>query len=44
MIVTTPELLHREQVEAAAAAGKHVLCEKPMAQSLAGGGCDDRCL
>ena len=28
--IVTPNALHREHVEAAAAAGKHVLCEKPM--------------
>jgi myo-inositol 2-dehydrogenase/D-chiro-inositol 1-dehydrogenase len=35
VVVATPEYLHCEQVEAAAAAGKHILCEKPMAQSVA---------
>lgn len=34
VIITTPEFLHREQVVAAAAAGKQILCEKPMASSL----------
>jgi myo-inositol 2-dehydrogenase/D-chiro-inositol 1-dehydrogenase len=34
VVVATPEYLHSEQVCAAAAAGKHVLCEKPMARSL----------
>ncbi|MGE3992104.1 Gfo/Idh/MocA family protein [Pseudorhodoplanes sp.] len=34
VIVSTPEFMHHEQVVAAAAAGKHVLCEKPMANSL----------
>ena len=35
VIVATPEYLHAEQVSAAAAAGKHVLCEKPLARTLA---------
>jgi UDP-N-acetylglucosamine 3-dehydrogenase len=34
VILCTPEFAHREQVEAAAAAGKHVLSEKPMAKTL----------
>lgn len=33
--ICTPEFLHAEQVAAAAAAGKHVHCEKPMASSVA---------
>lgn len=35
VLLATPEYTHREQVEFAAAHGKHVLCEKPMAPSLA---------
>ena len=35
VIITTPEMVHREQTELAAAAGKHVLVEKPMAPSIA---------
>ncbi len=30
VILTTPNTLHEEQVRAAAAAGKHVYCEKPL--------------
>jgi myo-inositol 2-dehydrogenase/D-chiro-inositol 1-dehydrogenase len=35
VLIATPEFVHEEQVVAAAAAGKHVLCEKPMCRSLA---------
>lgn len=35
VVVVTPTALHRDVVVAAAGAGKHVLCEKPMATSLA---------
>ena len=35
--VVTPNFMHLEHVTAAAAAGKHVLCEKPMAISSAEG-------
>ena len=31
--IVTPNGMHLEQVQAAAAAGKHVLCEKPMANT-----------
>ena len=33
VLVTTPNALHPEQVIAAARAGKHVLCDKPLALS-----------
>ncbi len=33
--IATPQNVHCAQVERAAAAGKHILCEKPMAVSLA---------
>ncbi|MCK4898948.1 MAG: Gfo/Idh/MocA family oxidoreductase, partial [Anaerolineales bacterium] len=35
VIITTPEVVHREQTEQAAGAGKHVLVEKPMASDVA---------
>ena len=35
--IATPNSTHRDLVERAAARGKHVLCEKPMATSLADG-------
>lgn len=34
VVIATPEASHREWTEAAAAAGKHIFCEKPMAPSL----------
>jgi 1,5-anhydro-D-fructose reductase (1,5-anhydro-D-mannitol-forming) len=34
VFLVTPNDVHRAQVEAAAAAGKHVLCEKPLATSV----------
>lgn len=36
VIVATPDAMHESQVIAAAQAGKHVLCEKPMTSTLAG--------
>jgi len=33
--ICTPNHLHAEQIAAAAAAGKHIICEKPLATSLA---------
>ena len=36
VIVATPDASHEPQVIAAAKAGKHVLCEKPMTTTLAG--------
>jgi len=35
IVIATPTELHREIAVAAAAAGKHVLCEKPMAMNVA---------
>jgi predicted dehydrogenase len=35
VIVATPQFVHRQGAELAAAAGKHVFCEKPMAVTVA---------
>jgi len=35
VVIATPQMLHRTQVSAALRAGKHVICEKPMALTLA---------
>lgn len=34
VILTTPHMLHEEQVHQAAAAGKHVFCEKPLGTTM----------
>jgi 1,5-anhydro-D-fructose reductase (1,5-anhydro-D-mannitol-forming) len=36
VLITTPNALHADQVQAAARAGKHVLCDKPLALDAAG--------
>ncbi len=36
VIVATPDVMHESQVIAAAQAGKHILCEKPMTATVAG--------
>src|SRR4051812_2973624 len=35
VLITTPNALHAEQATAAARAGKHVYCDKPLATSVA---------
>src|SRR5690554_5930830 len=36
VVVCTPTFLHHEHAVAAARAGKHIICEKPLARDLAG--------
>ena len=36
VVLATPHSLHEEQIEKAAAAGKHIFCEKPLAVTRAG--------
>jgi predicted dehydrogenase len=36
VVLATPHKLHEAQIEAAAAAGKHIFCEKPLALTKAG--------
>jgi len=39
VVITTPTATHLEVIRAATAAGKHIFCEKPLAQTLQG--CDE---
>lgn len=44
VIITTPDFAHREAVETAAAAGVHIMVEKPLATSLADAQVMARCV